>query len=183
MAYDLKDFKNKLHEVLEWLGREFSGIRTGQATVTLLDSVRIEMYGAKSPLNQVATITVEDPKTIRIAPWDKSIVQSIEKAITLADLGVSTAVDSEGVRVIFPNLTTETRERLVKQAKNKAEEAKVSVRGERSKVIGDIDSVKKAGEMSEDDAKREKDNVQKLVDETNSSIDEKMRNKEVEIMN
>lgn len=183
MSYDFKDFKNRLHEVIEWLGREFSGIRTGQATIALLDGVRVEVYGTKSPINQIATITVEDPKTIRISPWDKSVNQKLEKAIVLADLGVSTVLDSEGLRVIFPNLTTETRERLVKQAKNKAEESKVSVRTERGRAIGEIDDRKKAGEMSEDDAKREKDSIQKVVEETNAAIDLKMKSKEAEIMN
>lgn len=183
MVYDVQQCKAKLQDASEWLRKEFSGIRTGQATTALLDSISVEVYGAKSPINQNATITIEDPKTIRITPWDKSIIQIIEKAIMVADLGVSTSVDGEGLRVIFPNLTTETRQKLVKQAKLKAEEAKVSIRNERNKIMGDIDDAKKAGEKSEDDAKRDKDSVQKFVDEANKQIDEIMKAKEAEIMN
>lgn len=183
MAYDFNQFKTKIHDVEEWLKKEFSGIRTGRATIALLDSVYVEMYGAKSPLNQVANISIEDPKTIRITPWDKSVIQAIEKAISVADLGVSTSVDDTGIRVIFPDLTTETRERLVKQAKNKAEEAKVSVRNERNKTSNDIQDKQKAGEISEDDAKRDKDTMQKMVDEINKKIDETVKAKESEIMN
>jgi ribosome recycling factor len=128
MAYTFTELQNKLNEIEAWLKKELSSIRTGRATVTILDTVIVEVYGAKSPLNQNANITIEDPKTIRVAPWDKSLITEIEKGIALADLGVSTAVDDEGMRIIFPDLTTETREKLVKKAKNKIEESKVSIR-------------------------------------------------------
>lgn len=182
MAYDLSSFKQKVKDVEEWLSKELSSIRTGRATATLLDGVQVEVYGAKSPINQNANIQIEDPKTIRISPWDKGLIPTIEKAITVADLGVSTSVDDEGLRVIFPDLTTETRERLVKQAHGKVEEAKVSIRNERNKVMGDIKDKQKAGEMSEDDAKREEDSVQKIVDEANKKFDERSKAKEAEVM-
>lgn len=182
MAYDFKDFKQKTEEVNDWLRKNLASIRTGRATVTLLDSVMVESYGVKTPLNQTSNITIEDPKTIRIVPWDKGLIPALEKGITLADLGVSTSVDSEGVRVKFPDLTTETRERLAKQAKSKVEEAKVSLRNERNKVMKEIDEEKRGGNLSEDDAKRSEEELNKIIKEKNDDFDELGKNKEKEIL-
>jgi ribosome recycling factor len=182
MAYDFSDFKKQLTNIEEWLKKEFAGLRTGRATITLLDSVFVEAYGSKMPINQSASLSVEDPRTIRVSPWDKSLVGPMEKAITLADLGVSTVADGEGLRVIFPALTTENREKLVKVAKNKMEEAKISVRNDRGDVIKGIESAQKNGELPEDDAKRAKDNVQKMVDEANKKLEEIFKQKEEEIL-
>lgn len=182
MAYDFKEFKQKTDEVTDWLKKNLASIRTGRATITLLDSVLVDSYGSKTPLNQTSNLTVEDPKTIRIVPWDKSLITSIEKGITLADLGVSTSVDSEGVRVKFPDLTTETREKLAKQAKVRVEEAKVSLRNERNKVMKDIDEKKRSGGLPEDDAKRAEEELNKIIKEKNDSFDELGKNKEKEIL-
>jgi len=181
MAYDFSTFKKKIQGVEDWIKRELSGIRTGRATINLLDGVTVDVYGAKSPLNQNASVTIEDARTIRISPWDKSLIPAIEKGITLADLGVSTSADGEGLRVIFPDLTTETRMKLVKQAKTKIEEAKVSLRLERSKVSKDIDDAEKNGGMPKDDAKRHRDEMQKMVDAASKSFDELGVLKEKEI--
>lgn len=183
MKHNINEFKTQLADIEEWLKKELSGIRTGRATVTLLDSIHVEAYGTKTPLNQSANINIEDPKTIRIAPWDKSLIGEIEKAITKADLGVSTSVDGEGVRVIFPDLTTETREKLVKQAKAKIEEAKVSIRNARNKIMKDIDEDKKEAGLPEDDANRAKENVDSIIKTTQSNFDELLKKKETEIMN
>jgi len=126
MAYEFSELNKKIEEIEDWVKKEMASIRTGQATITLLDSVMVDSYGSKVPLNQTASITMEDPKTVRIVPWDKGLLVEIERGITVADLGVSTSVDDEGVRVIFPVLTTETREKLAKQAKGKIEESKIS---------------------------------------------------------
>jgi len=182
MAYDFSDFKKQLTSIEDWLKKEFSGLRTGRATVAILDSVFVDAYGSKMPLNQSASLSVEDPRTIRVSPWDKSLVGPMEKAITLADLGVSTVADGEGLRVIFPALTTENREKLVKVAKNKMEEAKISVRNDRGDVIKGIETAQKNGELPEDDAKRAKDNVQKMVDEANKNLEEIFKQKEQEIL-
>lgn len=171
MAYDFSAFKKRITGVEDWIKRELSGIRTGRATISLLDSITVDVYGAKSPLTQNASITIEDPRTIRIAPWDKSLIPAIEKGITLADLGVSTSADAEGMRVIFPDLTSETRLKLVKQAKAKIEEAKVTLRLERSKISKDIDDAEKNEGMSKDDAKRQRDEMQKLVDTAVKTFD------------
>lgn len=182
MRHNLNKLKEELNDVAEWLKKEMSTIRTGRATVNLLDSVMVEAYGNKSPINQNATISIEDPKTIRIVPWDKSLIQSIEKGINLADLGVSTSVDGVGIRVIFPNLTTETREKLIKQAKAKLEEAKISTRNERSKIMKEIDEDKKSGELPEDDMKRVKDEVESFIKKNHESLEGLLMKKEQEIM-
>lgn len=177
-----EDFKKKMKGIEDWLIQGLSSIRTGMATVRLLDSVMVDSYGTKTPLNQSANINIEDAKTIRVAPWDKSLMGEIEKGITKADLGVSTSVDEQGVRVIFPSLTTETRERLVKQAKVKIEEAKVSIRNDRNKVMKEVDDKKKSGEFAEDDVKRFKQDIDKIVKETQDGFDAIGKKKEAEIM-
>lgn len=182
MTYDFGEFNTKKENIIEWLKKEFSSIRTGRATVTLLDGVMVDSYGIRTPLNQVANLSVEDPRTVKISPWDKKLINEIEKSITKMDLGISTSANSDGIRVIFPELTTENRERLVKLAKAKTEEAKVSLRNDRAVTIKKIDSEKKEGNMSEDDAKRYKDELQKKIEETQKSLDELMKKKEEEIM-
>ena len=181
MNTDINAFKQRLDGVSEWLQKEFSNIRTGRATVTLLDGVMVENYGQKTPINQTASVNVEDPKSIRIVPWDKSIISAIEGAINDSDLGVSVMSDAEGVRVKFPELTSETREQLAKQANKKTEEAKISVRNERGEIVKALEKMEKDGEISEDDLKRYKDEVQKAVDEKNKEFDEKLKAKETEI--
>jgi len=182
MAYTFTELQNKLNEIEAWLKKELSSIRTGRATVTILDTVIVEVYGAKSPLNQNANITIEDPKTIRVAPWDKSLIPEIEKGITLADLGVSTSVDDEGVRIIFPDLTTETREKLVKKAKNKIEESKVSIRNERDRIWADIQSLQKNGDISEDEKFQHKEDMEKIIKEAQAKFDLLAESKEKEIL-
>lgn len=182
MAYDFKEFQKQISDITNWLTKELSSVRTGRATITLLDGVLVESYGTKTPLNQTANISVEDPKTIRIVPWDKGLVTEIEKGIAKSDLGVSTSVDSEGVRVRFPDLTTENRERLVRVAKNKLEDAKISLRAERAKVIKNIEGQEKAGDISEDEGKRYKQEVQKMVDDASKKFDELGEKKEKEVL-
>lgn len=182
MAYDFSDFKARAQAVEQWLAKEFSAIRTGRATITLLDSVFVEAYGSKTPLNQTASMTVEDPRTIRVVPWDKGIIGALERGITLADLGVSTVSDGEGVRVKFPELTAENRQHLAKLAGKKLEEAKVSLRGERADTIKDIEAQQKAGALSEDDARRHKEELQKMVDATQKALDALLDAKEKEIL-
>src|SRR3989338_1835633 len=109
MAYDFAPLKNKIKETEEWLTRELSGVRTGRATPSLLDGVKPEAYGTRTPLRELASVSVEDARTLRIVPWDMSILKTIEKGITEADLGVGVAIDDQGLRVSFPSLTSERR--------------------------------------------------------------------------
>lgn len=177
MAYDFSSFDSRTKGIIEWLQKEFSAVRTGRATPTLLDSIQVESYGARVPIQQVGNVGVEDPRTLRISVWDSSQVKAVEKAIMEADLGLGVTVDDKGVRVTFPELTGERREQLIKLAKTKLEEARISVRSARD------EANKKMTEdaLSEDEATRAKDDLQKRVTTTNNELDVLFAAKEGEI--
>ena len=177
MSYNISNLKIELKKIEEWLSKEYSQIHTGRATPMILDSIMIESYGARMPIKNVASINLEDPKTLRVAPWDKNQIKDIENAISSANLGLSVASDSDGVRVIFPMLTTENRTKLTKILKEKLEDARISVRKERQIEID------KLSEMPEDDVKRGKEDIQKLVDESNNNLEAIFTKKESDIMN
>ena len=153
MAFNYGNLDTGLKESAEWLSREFSRVHTGRATPILLDGVMVEAYGAFQPIKNVGSVNVEDARTLRISLWDKALIKEVEKAITNANLGLSVAVDGEGMRVIFPTLTTENRTRLVKVLKEKMEEARISVRKVREESLNEL----KTAELPEDDARRAKD--------------------------
>lgn len=177
MSYNTTNFKMELKKVEEWLSKEYGSVHTGRATPLILDSLMVESYGSYMPIKNVASISIEDPKTLRIAPWDKSQIKGIESAINGANLGLSVVSDSDGVRAIFPMLTTENRSKLVKILKEKLEEARISVRKERQTEID------KTSDLPEDDAKRAKDDIQKCVDEANQNLEAIFNKKETEVMN
>ncbi|MEI7720274.1 MAG: ribosome recycling factor [bacterium] len=181
MTYDFKPFDKKIADVVEWLGKELSGVRTGRAAPAILDGVTVESYGARMQLNQVANISVEDARTIRIAPWDMSQAKEIEKAITVANLGLSVGADEKGVRVFFPELTSERRTVLLKIAKDKVEEARTSLRAARDEVWSDIQKGERVGNIPEDDKFRFKDEMQKRVDAAGAQFDAALERKEKEI--
>lgn len=173
--------EKKLTDVTAWLNKEYTGIRTGQAAPALLDSVKVESYGARMPLIQIGSVGVEDARTLRVSPWDAGQVAAIEKAIRDADLGVSVVTDSSGLRVIFPELTSERRVQLLKLAKNKLEDGRVSVRAIRDEAMKRIDTAQKSGDISEDEKFTQKEQVQKLVDATNAKLERIYDEKEQEI--
>ena len=175
--YDLAQFKKTANEKGDWLSTELQGLRTGRATPALLDGVSIEVYGSRMKLNQVANISVEDARTIYVNPWDKGQIKEIEKAITVANLGVSVGSDALGIRVSFPDLTEERRGQLVKLVRAKLEEARVALKSARAKAIADIDT----GEASENEVKRLKAEVQKIVDDANKALEDIAAKKEVEL--
>lgn len=177
----MDDIKIRLQEVKTWLEQEFAGIRSGQASPQLLDNIKVESYGAKVPLQQVGSINVEDARTLRVSVWDAGGISSVEEAIREADLGVSVSTDSAGLRVIFPELTTERRSQLMKLAKSKLEDARISVRSIRDEVMKDIDKDQKSGDISEDDKFTKKEQVQKAVDETNNELEAVFAKKEAEL--
>jgi len=177
MAYNIQNLKVELKKIEEWLGKEYSQIHTGRATPVVLDSIMVESYGNRMPIKNIASINIEDSKTLRIAPWDKNQIKEIEKAVTVSNLGLSVASDSDGVRVIFPMLTTENRIKLVKILKEKLEDARISVRKERQ---NQMDSLL---DLPEDDKKRSKDDIQKQIDEINKNLENIFNKKEIEIMN
>lgn len=182
MAYSFEEIKIKKDSIVDWLLGEFRSVQTGRATPLVLDAVHLEQYGARTPLAHVASISIEDPRTLRVSPWDKSIVREIEKAINEADIGLSVSTDEQGLRVIFPMLTTETRQKLVKILKERLEDARVRVRALREEGNKDIDARAKEGEYGEDDQKRYRDELQKIVDMANAELEEVFEKKEKEVM-
>ena len=125
MAYDFSSLKQEITDTEEWLKKEFQGIRTGRAAPALLDNIQVESYGSRVPLNQVGNVGVEDARTLRVTLWNAEQVKDVEKAITDANLGVGVSSDERGVRVIFPELTSERRDTLIRISKDKLEEARV----------------------------------------------------------
>lgn len=183
MAYDFKPFDARIQEIEAHVLRELGGIRTGRAAVGILDTVQVEAYGSRMPINQVANIAIEDARTLRVAPWDASQVKEIEKAIGQANLGLSLAVDEKGVRVVFPELTSERRTSLIKLAKERIEESRAALRVARDEVWSDIQQQERDGDISEDEKFRFKDEMQKKVDAANARFDEALARKEKEITN
>lgn len=181
MAYNTAQFKQSLKDIEEWLKKEFSSIRTGRATPAIFDGVKVDAYGSEMPINQVANISIEDARMIRITPWDLSQAKNIEKAILVSDLGLSVVVDDKGLRVSFPELTSDRRAALVKIAKQKLEDAKISMRGEREKAIKDIDAQEKEKKISEDEKFRMKADLQKVLDDSNKNLEDLFSKKEKEI--
>lgn len=182
MAYDFIPFKKELSATEEWLKRELQQIRTGQASPAILDSVKVVVYGAPMALKEVASILIEGARSIRIQPWDKAQVKEIDKAITLANLGVATVVDGDGVRINFPELTGDRRAEIAKAAKDKLEEAKRDIRQHRDKIIKDLQAKEKEGGFGKDEIFRLKTETQKIVDEANKKLDDAYARKEKEIL-
>ena len=181
MTYDFSNLKKKLKDVEEWLKKEQSQIRTGRASPALLDSVQAEVYGARTPLNQIGAMVTEDSRSLRFTPWDMGQLKSVEKAIVAANLGVSVAVDDKGIRISFPELTGERRIALGKVVKEKLELARVSLRKLRDEVWDDIQKKEKLGGMSEDEKFRFKAEMEKLVTEGGKRLEETSAKKEKEI--
>lgn len=181
MAYNFNPFKEGVKGVEEWLKKELSTVRTGRANLSILDGVNVEAYGTYMPINQVANLSMEDVRVVRISPWDASVTKDVEKAIVASDLGLSVTVDDKGLRVIFPELTGERRIALVKLTKQKLEDAKITLRGEREKTLKDIEAKEKAGEMSEDEKFRLKNELQKMIDDCTRSLESLFNKKEKEI--
>lgn len=178
---DNNEIDKKLHEVQEWLQKEYAAIRTGQATPSLLDGVKVESYGSMMPMNQVSNVGVEDARTLRVSPWDVSVIGAIETAIRDANLGVSVSTDSAGLRVVFPELTSERRDQLMKLSKSKLEDARISVRSVRDEAMKEIEKSEKDGDISEDEKFTKKESVQKLVDKANTALEALFDTKEAEL--
>jgi ribosome recycling factor len=179
--YMAQDLTIKLDEATNWLKSEYAGIRTGQASPGLFDGIKVENYGSMMPLNQMSNIGIEDARTLRISPWDTAQIPAIEKALSEADLGISVATDSAGLRAVFPELTAERREQLQKLAKSKLEEARIRVRSARDEEMKNIDKQHKDGDISEDEKFTQKETVQTKVDTTNEKLEALFQQKESEL--
>lgn len=181
MPYDLKPVEAKFTAAKEWLSKEYAGLRTGRATPAILDGVSVSAYGSLMPLKQVANVGVEDARTLRITPFDPSVVKDIERAIVAGNLGLGTTTDGATIRVSFPELSGERREQLIKLAKQKLEEARTTIRVARDGVWKDIQEKERAKELTEDDKFRLKDELQKKVDAGNEALEKLFENKEREM--
>jgi ribosome recycling factor len=182
MQYNFSNFKAELKKVEDFLGKEYNQLNVGRASPMVLDGVSVESYGSRMPLKNVASVSIEDPKTLRIIPFDKSQIKEIEKAIAAANLGLSVATDDMGIRVIFPQLTTETRQSLVKVLKEKLEEQRITVRRERERVWEDVQAKEHDGGLTEDEKFRAKEELQKIIDESNRNLEATFEKKEKEVL-
>lgn len=183
MLHDLSELKKGIEETRSWFQTELATLRTGRATPALLDSVSLEVYGSRMKLKEIASVSVEDARTLSVTPYDAGHVKAIEKAITVADLGVSVGADEKGARVSFPELTAERRAQLIKLLKNKLEEARIALRGKRTGAMSIIEKAEKAGDMGKDDARRAQEAVQKAIDLGNRALEEVAEKKEKELQN
>jgi len=174
--------KAEMDGSLDSLAKEFSKVRTGRASISLLDSVRVDYYGTPTPLNQLATLAIPEPRMITIQPWDMQVTREIEKAILKADLGLTPTSDGKLVRVSIPPLTEERRKDLVKVVKKMAEAARVSIRNHRRKVNDDLKAMKNDKKISEDEMFNSQADVQKITDDYIAKVDELTRVKEAEIL-
>lgn len=179
MTFDLTNAKERMKGAQEALQRELANIRTGRANPNILNRVEVEYYGAMTPLNQVASISVPEARILLITPFDKSALEAIVHAINVSDLGLNPSSDGNIVRLAIPQMTEERRKELAKEVKAEAEKAKVSVRNVRRDIMDDI---KKDKDMPEDDARKAEDQTQKLTDENIKAIDEIAAEKEKELL-
>lgn len=179
--FDLKELEGRMRASLDALKRELSGLRTGRASAHLLDPVQVNVYGSKMPLNQVATISVPEPRTISVQVWDRSNVQAVDKAIREANLGINPIVDGVVIRLPVPTLTQERRLELVKLAHKYAEQSRIAVRNVRREGMELLKKLEKDHEMSQDDHHKGSAKVQELTDKFIKEIDQTLATKEVEI--
>lgn len=177
-----QDAQHRMQKSIDALHTELSKLRVGRATPSLLDHVTVDYYGSPMPLNQVAAITATDARTLTVAPWEKNMVQKIEKAILTSDLGLNPSASGDVLRIPLPPLTEERRKDLTKVVKSEVEETKVAVRNIRRDVNTRFKDGVKAKEFTEDDEKRGQEKIQKMTDNIISKIDEIGRHKETELM-
>jgi ribosome recycling factor len=178
---DLDDLERRMNGAIEALRHEFAGLRTGRASIGLLEPVMVDVYGAQMPLNQVGTIGVPEPRMLTVQVWDKTAVSSVEKAIRASGLGLNPAADGQLVRVPIPELTEERRLEMAKIAHKYAEQARVAVRNVRRDGMENLKKMEKDGDLNEDDHHLWSDEVQQLTDRTITRIDEALVTKDEEI--
>lgn len=179
---DKSDLQRRMHGAVEALRHELGGLRTGRASTALLDTIQVEVYGANMPLNQVATVSVPEPRLLTVQVWDRSNVQPVEKAIRSAGLGLNPITDGQLIRLPIPELTEERRKELAKLVGQYSEKAKVAVRNVRRDGMDHLKASEKKHEIGEDERKRLEHEVQKLTDDTINEVDELAAAKEKEIL-
>lgn len=178
---ELKEFKEKAEASIGWLAGEYQTLRTGNASLSVLDGIMVESYGSKVPIKNIASLSIEGGKSILITPWDNSLVPNIENAIMNSDIGVSVSTAEKSVRVSFPEMTSEVREMVIKQAKKKLEEARVALRNERDKAINELQTKEKNKEISKDEKFTIKEKVEEIVKKTQEELQKIYDTKEKEL--
>jgi len=181
-THDLEDLKRRMHGATSLLRQELAGLRTGRASANLLEPVQVEAYGTNMPLNQVATVSVPEPRMISVQVWDKSMVHAVERAIVNSNLGLSPATEGQVLRLRIPELNEERRKELVKVAHKYAEAARVAVRHVRRDGLDVLKKLEKDHQISEDDQKRLSAEVQKVTDQIIAEVDQMLATKEKEIL-
>lgn len=181
MSADLNELEKRMHGAMDALKKEFGGLRTGRASVNLLDPVMVEAYGQRMPLNQVGTISAPEPRLLTVSVWDKGLVTPTAKAIREAGLGLNPSPDGQMIRIPIPELTTERRNELAKLAHKYAEQGKVAVRNIRRDGMDSLKKAEKDRKISEDEHRQKADEVQKLTDRYVKLVDEALAHKEKEI--
>ncbi len=179
--FDLADLKRRMHGSVSVLRTEFSGLRTGRASINILEPVMVDAYGASMPLNQVATISTPEPRTISVQVWDRTNIAAVEKAIRECNLGLNPVVDGALIRLPIPALTSERRQELAKLAHKYAEQSRVAVRNVRREGMEQLKKLEKSGDMSQDEHHKASAQVQDLTDKLVKEIDETVATKESEI--
>jgi ribosome recycling factor len=179
--YDFSSLTTALADIQEHFTKELAGIRTGQAAPAILDTIQVDAYGTLMPLKQVGSITIEDARTLRVSAWDAGQVKAIEHALQSADLGVSISTDEKGVRVSFPELTSERRDQLTKLTKSKLEDARAAVRRARDETWQDIQKLEKDKELSEDEKFSAKEKMETQIQNANKALEEGAKRKETEL--
>ncbi len=174
--------EERMKKALEALKNEFNGVRTGRASPSLLDKIRVDYYGQKTPLSQVATVSVPEARLIVIQPWDRSLIGEIEKGIQKSELSLNPSNDGKVIRIAIPPLTEERRKELAKMAKSMAEQSRVSIRNTRRDGLEDLKKQLAAGGVAEDGIKKEEDELQKLTDSFIAQVGKILEEKEKEIM-
>ena len=178
----LSTAQTKMQKTIEVLRVDLASVRAGRASVSLLDKVMVEYYGTPTPVNQVASVTVPEPRMIVIQPWEKNLLKDIERAIMKSDLGLNPNSDGSVIRLNLPQLTEERRKELVKTVHNKADDARVSTRNLRREANDSVKKAEKAKEITEDEAKKANDDIQKMTDKFIKEVDTVMEHKEKEVM-
>ena len=181
-SIDLKELKRRMHGAVDVLKHEFAGLRTGRASVSLLEPVMVEAYGTRMPLNQVATVTVPEARLLSVQVWDRSMAPAVDKAIRNSGLGLNPATEGATIRVPLPELNEERRRELTKVAHNYAEQARVAIRHIRRDGMDLLKKLEKDGQMSQDDSRAKSDLVQKATDTYIAEVDQVLAAKEQEIM-
>jgi ribosome recycling factor len=178
----LRDADHKMARAVEVAREEFSGVRTGRATPAILNRVTVEYYGTSTPMNQLASFSVPEPRLLVIQPFDRNAMAAMEKAIMQSDLGLTPSNDGNVIRLAFPQLTEERRKELIRVVRDRAEEGRVSVRNVRRHSKDELERLKKDGQISEDDLNRSEKELQKLTDRYVSEIDDLLSHKEKELL-